>query len=61
MLLLQSSFIIGIFSLSNVKRQAESETFPEVEDASLKNQGNEERATVDMWAQKETRCLGCGV
>lgn len=36
-------------------------TFPEIEDASLKNQGNKERATVDMLVQKETRCLGWSV
>ena len=36
-------------------------TFPEIEDASLKNQGNKERTAVDMWVQKETRCLGWSV
>lgn len=42
------------------KRQAGSEeqTFPEVAVASLKNQGNKEGAIVDMWVQKESRCLG---
>lgn len=36
-------------------------TFPEIENASLKNQGDKERTTVDMWVQKETRCLGWSV